>query len=47
MGIKDKEELKELAGDGDDISYKSKDEEELNDIYSFALIITGAALVRI
>ncbi|XP_033633793.1 phospholipid-transporting ATPase ID-like isoform X2 [Asterias rubens] len=44
MGIKDKEELKELAGDGDDISYKSKDEEELNDIYSFALIITGAAL---
>ncbi|XP_038076236.1 phospholipid-transporting ATPase ID-like isoform X3 [Patiria miniata] len=44
MGIKDKEELRAAAGDGDDISYKSKDEDELNDVYSFAMVVTGAAL---
>ncbi|XP_022106465.1 phospholipid-transporting ATPase ID-like isoform X2 [Acanthaster planci] len=44
MGIKDKQELQDAAGDGDDISYHSKDEDELNDVYSFALVITGAAL---
>ena len=43
VGIKGKEEMDEL--EEDDVSVKSKDFEEVKDIYSFALIITGACLV--
>ncbi|XP_041465604.1 probable phospholipid-transporting ATPase IM [Lytechinus variegatus] len=41
MGIKDKDQL------DDDVSYQSKDIDELGDIYSFAIVVTGAALAHL
>ncbi|XP_071484021.1 probable phospholipid-transporting ATPase IM [Diadema antillarum] len=43
MGIKDKDQM----GDDDDVSIKSKDMDELGDIYSFAMVVTGAALAHL
>ena len=45
VGIKSKEDLEGV--DEDEISLESKDFDDVKDVYSFALIITGACLVSI